>query len=907
MGSLSGLISSISLSISLPLILKNNLEQAIYFKFDNKYFNSKEEIYDYSKLKSFENDYSFENNVYIFDDEIFNNKEELDIYIENKFQLRDATTKRNPNNYLINNSGELSGLVKTSNNDSIKTVYKGNNDLTYYSKKDAQETYTNNFKLNYEIDGQQYDNIFSAREHYLNVKLKNLEHNESKSICYEQGGICQTEEQINFWLRNNISKGFEYQGKDFSNLNYIEFLDAMRDLDNEIVDKNVQPVINADKSSYWVTQHSKSSLSYFVGPKYFESNENVSTVAEFKSIKSYDINALMLPIMGWVFAGITTIVLDSLIKDPIGSDYNMSNYLENTFDSLNLNATLLNDFNYYFYDLISPNLQEDLSYGLAEVKDNEFSDFYRLLVSFKRFLNLTKVYNLKIDSKELEKILKEIIVEILNSQKEFMNNFIDVNDNEDGANILLDESISFDDIYSLFLNTSNFFNDGGTKKLLWDISESIFRGVNNVMNTMGDITGAIKQAKDSIKDLQKIQNKSDQNFQQNTKGNTDMITNALVDNNEEFIKAMGLNLSESRFRFSPLALAQLVSAAWNLGQMFSFVSLKTYEAKLDSNQSLFYFEPTFKIPLSNISFGKVKDQNIHTLNDAPLKYFSPSRDGKEIKELYEFNGQYYKDKNKAIEDLKYSIYKKPENYLETKQLLTSVISKDNNYILNLPSICQGNSSSNGCISSYDYEKRLAEEKEKYIRSLFNKYYKENGKEYYLDGFGGGYESKQMAIQELERKADDFSNYKEVYSYEMNNNKVIKESKKEIQDFIRNNQVIESKSIMNTDLITSSYYYDLKENDGYEFSIYEMNFYGQKKYFRSYLEALNYLDKKVNYEVYTSNREEKTYTFKGIEFLNEKSLEQWVDKQIEIVYEKNDLMERGKKQNAKIHFNSLRYN
>ncbi|ALD66071.1 hypothetical protein [Spiroplasma cantharicola] len=910
LGSIFGFVSSITLAISLPIVLKSKLEQQIYFKFDNNYFSSKEEIYEYSKLNAINNNYSFQSNIYMFDDEIFNTKDELDLYIENKFQLNEIKTKRNPNDYLINNSGELSGLVKTSSNESIQTVYKGNNDLTYLSKNDALETYTNNFQLNYEIDGQHYDNIFSAREHYLNVKLKNLESSESKTMCYEQGGMCQTQEQITSWLRNNISKGFEYQGKDFSNLNYLEFLDAMKDLDEEIINRNIQPVLNADKSSYWVTQHSKKSLSYFVGPKYFESNENVSSIAEFKPIKSYDINALMLPIWGWAFAIITTVVLDSKIKDPIGSDYEMMNYLNNTFETLNLNKEFLNVFNRDFYSIISKNLKDDLSYGLAEIEDNDLSDFYRLLISFKRFLDLTKIYDLSIKPEELEKNLKQIVVEILNSQKDFMNNFIDVKDNKEGANILLDDSISFDDIYSLFLNTSNFFNDGGTKKILWDIAEKIFRGVDAVMEKIDKISGAVKQVSENIKDSEKTKNKNESELEKNMQKNKEMITNSLVNNEKEFINAMGLDIEESNLRFSPLLIvyiAQAVSGVWNLGQMFSFISLKTYEAKLDSNQSLYYFKPTFKLPLLNISFGKVKDQSIYTLNDAPLKYFSPSIDGKEIKELYEFDGKYYKEKNKAIDDLKYSIYKKPENYLKTKQLLTSVISKDNNYMLNLPSICNSNSSTQGCLQSYEYEKKLAEEKEKYISNLFNKFYKDNGKEYYLDGFGGGYESKQIAIQELQRKADDSSNYKEIYTYEMNNNKVFKETKKEIQEFIRNNQIIEYKSIINTDLIETSYYYNLKENNGYDFKIYEMNFYGQKKYFRSYLEAINYLDNKINYQVYELDRKQTTYTYKGIEFLDEKNFKQWIDKQIEIVFEKNNIDGRGSEQNAKTYFNSLCYN
>ncbi|WP_339020819.1 hypothetical protein [Spiroplasma endosymbiont of Atherix ibis] len=143
-------------------------------------------------------------------------------------------------------------------------------------------------------------------------------------------------------------------------------------------------------------------------------------------------------------------------------------------------------------------------------------------------------------------------------------------------------------------------------------------------------------------------------------------------------------------RAGPIAIMKVISAAWSIGKIISFISLKTYEAKLDSNQSLYYFEPTIKIPLTNITFGgSVQDQEIKTLIDTPLKYFNPKNNGKEINELYQFNGKYYREKNKAIQDLKYEIFKRPENYLKTKKILTSIISKDNTYDLNLPQVCNG--------------------------------------------------------------------------------------------------------------------------------------------------------------------------------------------------------------------------
>ncbi|QHX36397.1 hypothetical protein [Spiroplasma sp. BIUS-1] len=911
--SIVGLAISLSLSISIPLLIDSSLEPNIYYKFDNKYFNSKDEVYKYSYTRSINNNYSFESDKYIFDDKVFNTKNELDVYIENKFKIKNINTNRNPKDYLINTSGELSSLVKTNNKEKIKNVYKGFNGSAFLSKQEAASTYLNNYSLNYKIDGQLFDNVYSAREYYLNVKLKQLEESELKTICYEQGGMCQTKEQITSWLRDNTVKGFEYKGKDFSNLNYEEFLLSMNDLDREIIDKNIEPVLNGDRSSYWVTQKTKTNLGYFVGPKYFESNQSINSLAKFQSIKSYDLNLFMLPLAGWVFAGITNYALISSIEEPSMTDYDMISYLKKIFEKLNLNENLLKDFKDEFYDLLSNNLAEDLSYGLSDIKDSELSDFYRLLISFKRFLDLSKIYDiLELNSIELEHVLKEIIVEILNSQKDFMNNMLDIQENGSGADILLDPSISFDDIYSLFLNTSAFFNDGGSKKILRDISEKILKGIDNVVDVIGSISGNISKVKNNINVMQKSSNKTDEHFSSVSQENHRIVSETLVQHNDEVIEALGLNLEELKAKASPLVIGQLISSVWNIGKMFSFISLKTYEAKLDSNQSLYYFEPTFKVPLLNISFGKkVQDQNIYTLNESPLSYFSPKKDGKELKELYEFNGKFYKDKNLAIEDLKYEIYKKPEKFLKTKELFTSVLSKDNSYILNLPKICgtkeEQEKDNEKCISSYEYEQELAKEKEQYVQRLFKQYYEDSGKEYYLDGFGGAYDNKEMAIQQLKNKVDHWSNYQEVYTYSMYNNKIVKNTKEEIQEYIKANQYIESKKIIDTDLIQTSHYESLKENNGYDFEIYEMNFYGQVKYFRSHLEAMNYLDKKVNYEVYSYNREEKTYTYKGIEFINEKQLEQWVDKQIEIITEEEFIKNGGEQWYVKTYFNSVSYN
>ncbi|WP_339020821.1 hypothetical protein [Spiroplasma endosymbiont of Atherix ibis] len=137
----------------------------------------------------------------------------------------------------------------------------------------------------------------------------------------------------------------------------------------------------------------------------------------------------------------------------------------------------------------------------------------------------------------------------------------------------------------------------------------------------------------------------------------------------------------------------------------------------------------------------------------------------------------------------------------------------------------------------------------------------------------------MAINELKRKASKSENYKRVYIYMLNNNRIIKNSFEDIKDFIKKNQPLEHKNIINTDLIKTNHFDSLKENNNYTFDIWKVNFYGQEKYFRSQLELWKFLENKLNYKVINYTREETTHVYNNIEFINKEEFMNLINNQI----------------------------
>ncbi|WP_338964216.1 MULTISPECIES: hypothetical protein [unclassified Spiroplasma] len=286
----------------------NNVQT--YYQFNNKYFNTKAAAVMYAMNSAQKGSFGYNTNNYLFEGQVFSTQSKLKDYIQNRFPISTVQTNRNPGEYTINSSGELSRDVLSASYEKPTMVYRGNDSSAYLTKTEALETFYNYQKV-YNIEGQIRYNEYEARELYENLIKKKLEGSlTSKTTCYLQGAICQTEQEIKNWLRNGIKNGFEYRGQYFSNYNFSEFLTVMNNIDEYTVNKYVKEVVNPDKNFYWISQDRGNDLlnSYFIGPKYVETTEKLPGSLNFKEVSSFTPSIFFAPLAFRTIDSINTIL-----------------------------------------------------------------------------------------------------------------------------------------------------------------------------------------------------------------------------------------------------------------------------------------------------------------------------------------------------------------------------------------------------------------------------------------------------------------------------------------------------------------------------------------------------------------------------------------------------------------------
>ncbi|AGM26478.1 hypothetical protein SSYRP_v1c08890 [Spiroplasma syrphidicola EA-1] len=867
------------------ILATRNHGQEIYYKFDDKYFSSQESVANYARSGANTRSLGYNTNNYLFDGQTFGTKEALNKYLNQKFPINKVKTIRNPGNYTINSSGELSRDVISASYEQPVTVYRGNDGSAYLNKNDALSTFQNYQKV-YNIEGELRYNEYEARELYENSIKKKLENSDnSKTACYIQGTICQTEKEIKSWLRNGIKNGFEYQGQYFSDYNYSEYKTVIANIDEYTVNKYVKEVVNPDKNSYWIS-HDRASTGqgFFVGPKYVETSQKL-TGAKFEEVSSYTPSLLLFAGLSGVVNDITTYLYEEKVEKY--TDWNTNNLLH-FLEWLNKNKILslknINKIKELFYTLnISNQLLSDSTIGLGDITDPTFTDFHKLLVAMKRMLTYQKVYASSVESdvKQLEQLFKEIIVEILNNNRETMTFLFENDDLENnlGADFLLNSTIGFEDIYNLFLNETAFFESNSDKQAVVNALQKIENAIDNVVGMINGVSGLA----DQIKENYKKKNTTDAKVQENRGEIKDKINGGLNDKASEISDKMHINNKNSQ-KIQPRAIGAFFkgfAAVWEISKALSLISLKTLEFKIDNEHSLYYMVPTFRIPVLGIDLKTPQPQTkITELSASALKYMLPSDLETKDQKLYEFNDHYYLSKENAKNDLIEAIYLHPERYVPNKKLMMSIMAQDIPYIL--PSqisdanICGTTSNDDDCITQADYDTKLSEEKNKFVKEMFDKYFVPNKKEFYLDGFGHYFETQQEALASLKENVAQ-SNFNVSYQYTTKTGKnILADSLTEIQDFVKNNEIIDSKAVINSDLITTSNYDSLSEYVGLNFDVYELSYFGDKKYFMSAMQAWNYVLNHVNYQTLNFDANAKTFAFGKHEFFSENDFMRWVE-------------------------------
>ncbi|WP_283272268.1 hypothetical protein [Spiroplasma sp. SV19] len=795
-------------------------------------------------------------------------------------------------NILLNSSGELSRDVLTASYEKPITVYKGNDGSAYLNKDEALSTFQNYQKI-YNIEGDIRYNEYEARELYENSIKKKLEDNaNSKTTCYIQGAICETEQEIKNWLRSSVKNGFEYQGQYFSDYNFSDFKTVMNNIDQYTVDKYVKEVVDPDKSSYWIS-HDKgdSNDGFFIGPKYVETAQQLPSVPKFNEVSSFTPSLFFIGAAMQPFSQLSSYLYEKQNKQYGWEQKDFKIFL----DFLSNNNILSKNTNDNFKELVKtlkiPNqILADSTTGLNDISVPSFNDFHKLLVAMKRILTFVKVYASSVENTAtiLEKSFKEMIVEVLNNNKETMSVLLDYTNQDDnkGANVLLNNEISFDDVYNMFLNQAAFYEENNERRAILNIVENIQSAVDNIMN----VIGAGASIAGGFKDLYGSNNSSDKAIQEGRKKLNGELKDSVNSNMDVVLDK--LHIKPDTFKAPSsyagvIPIANIITGVWELSKTLSFISLKTMEFKIDQNNSLYYVVPTFKIPILNIELTSAQPNSVVTkLTESPLNYMLPSDGSVKDKKLYEFNDHYYLSKENAKEDLIEQIYLHPERYVPNKKLLINIMAKDIPYILpseiSEANICGTTTDDQNCINQTDYDSKLSEEKNKFVDQMFGLYYEPNKKEFFLDGFGNYFETRQEALTSLAENVAK-SNFDVSYSYKTRTGKeIITETKEEIIDFINKNEVIDQKQIINSDLIISSSYDSLSEHMGINFDVYEMNYYGDLKYFMSYEQAWNYLMNHINYQVLNFDATSNTFGFGKHEFFSENDFVAWVNANLEPV-------------------------
>lgn len=925
-------------------ILSNKLKNK-YYLFDNKIFNNTNDLKEYVLENTKEKGYKGDFTKYTFDGETFNTKDQLNNYLEQKFEINKKVTTKVVSDYTINSAGELSAKVLKHESEKAMDVFKGKDGVAYKTRIEALKTFNSIKKTYYdETEGGIY---FETKQDYINwlreQKLEKIDpkNNPEKELFYKNGSIYQTKEAIISWLKKNMKRGFEIQGETFSDYNISEFEKFYEtNIKNEIENKYLNPVVGADKSSYWFEHVSDNHNGFFIGPRYVETSQkfNGSNISanKFEEISSYSPTLISGIVSLSAFSAFVSFDFETKINSlkkfdkwkfkkekPFGSGLN--GFLDHlTSNNENLKQILAKD---NFITIKNEEIQGtfiDTLYGndsssslksifekstlnldnLDKNPSNEkevetLGDFEKLLVASKRISDNSRIYESNAELiREVDYVLKQLIIRIISSNETLIQNILGNNKTKDKTELeslnWLNE-IKLNDLISLFLNTQKFYVDNSDKanflKKVEMISNNIEVMIDKVVNVGKFATETVFKKYEKIDKIEKEKLLLDTIETNKKKGN------ALndEDNIEGLLKFLGIKYDPSKTKDASIlknakmlkGMTNWISIGWDFYKGFSLMDIKTLEFKIDDEQSITYTVPIPKIPLLNIQLAKPNPfLGVNLLNESILNTLLPKSDeeGKPFT-VYFVNEKYFITKDAATKELKADVYKNPEKYLRTQSLITSILEKDDSWyfddIEEMGKIRVGNNLFNTNDETYisfgDYQKLINDQENAFAEQLFYKYFANNEYKQYSDGFGEIFQTAIEACESLNAKLKDteFDMFVE-YKYVTRSNKELYfKTKQEAEDFIMQNEVIDSKLVLSTDYISTAVYDQIREYSEAYYDIYELNYYGDKKYFASLFQINEYLMSRLNIEIIDYNAELLTFNYSDNIFNSSTEFNNWI--------------------------------
>jgi hypothetical protein len=382
-----------------------------------------------------------------------------------------------------------------------------------------------------------------------------------------------------------------------------------------------------------------------------------------------------------------------------------------------------------------------------------------------------------------------------------------------------------------------------------DGCKTILKVIDGLMN-LEDIRGSITKVKDAFenkhKSLSELQNAQ---IALSEKVSPEHITEKM---RKDFLKNFKFDKKVTEeFRSEALmskqlancnALIAIITTTLTISKAASFVSFKTAEYKIDNENSIYYVTPVYNVPFTSFEIGgglRVPPITSELVSEAALDFIDPAIiDEKKDSKIYEYNGKYFVKEGDIEEELLDDIFKYPERFLSSSRIFTDVTLNDGGYKIS-KELQEFNDArelnKNGAkdFSQAQYEYQIEIERENYANYIFKCNFEPNNDLQFTDGFGERFSNRRDALDSLNLKINDETLLDTKYALRTNHHFVERKTEQELQDYVNENTVIDSKSVRTSSLLNKTTFDELEEiNPDLYYSIFYINYYGELRYFRT---------------------------------------------------------------------------
>ncbi|AHI53770.1 hypothetical protein SSABA_v1c03610 [Spiroplasma sabaudiense Ar-1343] len=880
------------------LLIPKNLNQI--YNFDNINFNNQSEVIDYalsqgsrSQVEETSYYYKYKNKVYSMQE-----RDEVIDKMINDALIKEESTFKNVNEFIISNSGELSSNVKKISNDKLEKVYKGRNGFSYLDLDEAVKTFQDydevilveNLNKNSEIPLEFY-NENEAVQYLENLKKESLEKGE-KSECYLVSGACQDEGAIKQWLKSNSTYKFRYKDYEWSNFAPAEASRINLTSEDKVYKDNIFE-FEANKDAYWIDINNTGRGS-FSGSQFIETNIGKETFYDkiqrgWTLKEESKVNLFLSSLL--LFSEMSN-GLDSLTRENEPESENWT--LEK--DVFLNNKELKNEFIKKVKELARIDLnssQDGLSYEDFEIqmqtKAKNMDLRTKTLVFFRKLSNLSLMKNnLGSDDKngniqKFDDLCKITLKEVITTDDEKLNGVYDE------LFAIGNPKIFTGDVIDVFLNPASFqYKKDDTRLAFANVIKKINQIGDAIMDPLGELNDLVgdyftKDGKSNGKEITVEDQKTiikQQNLVIENKFKADekiKLDDGKFYSRDEVINQNNLRYQEVTIsnerkiinkdtRSSVSKLSGLTSKLntvqqiWEMGNLLSPYTYKTMALDFGDGQELLY---------TYLSFG-ILGWELNPQDQA--KYLTTSflydGIGNENDKGFRVRGSYFDDEEDAINYLKTLMIRDPHEYAEIQQFHTNIM--DTNESAEIENSNQ-----------FTIEEQL----DIFIDKIFKKYYANMKENYYTDGFGNKFNNQVDALISMR---ENITSRNFVKKYQWKDNNYIKrnydtfEEMMEVQNNYIKNTYIEEKVVISSDLFSETNYEKLNEQSGGLHKFYSLIDGSQQRYFKTYDDAFHFVLRKNNFELNIEQIINYQITYRGEIFTSEEEFMNWVIKNTKII-------------------------